>query len=128
MCIRDSAKRYRVSVAELKSWNRISGDTVGKGTILKVHVPYGRAASRQEGRVIRAAEVRPLRNAKASRVKVVMDARKDRTARKGLVKSGNSRSAKATPSRKQAASSVKKQVSARKTPAPRKAAKNRKKA
>ena len=123
------AKRYRVSVAELKSWNRISGDTVGKGTILKVHVPYGRAASRQEGRVIRAAEVRPLLNARASRVKVVMDARKDKTARKGLVKSGNSRSAaKAAPSRKQAASPVKKQVSARKAPAAGKAAKNRKKA
>ena len=118
------AKRYHVSVAELKSWNRISGDTAGKGTILKVHVPYGNASSRQKARIIRAARVSTARSAKASRVKVVMDARKNGTARKGLVKSANSRSARAASSRKQA-SPARKQVSARKTTAAGKTARSR---
>lgn len=83
------AKRYRVSVAELKSWNKINGDTVKKGTILKVHVPYRSAAAttRARTKAIRAADVRTSRNTRASRVKVVMDAKNTASTKKGLVKS-----------------------------------------
>ena len=96
------AKRYRVSVAELKSWNKINGDTVKKGTILKVHVPYRSAAAttRARTKAIRAADVRTSRNTRASRVKVVMDAKNTASTKKGLVKSKNSRTARATLSEK----------------------------
>lgn len=64
------AKRYRVSVAQLKSWNSIKGDSIPKGTILKVHVP-SRSAS---GKAVRAGTVSAVRgSSRASRVKVVMD-------------------------------------------------------
>ena len=122
------AKRYRVSVAELKSWNKINGDTVKKGTILKVHVPYRSAAAttRARTKAIRAAEVRTIRNNRASRVKVVMDAKNTASTKKGLVKSKNSRTARATLSKK--TKSVKNQVSAQQTKTRKTAAKNRKKA
>lgn len=122
------AKRYRVSVAELKSWNKINGDTVKKGTILKVHVPYRSAAAttRTRTKAIRAADVRTSRNTRASRVKVVMDAKNTASTKKGLVKSKNSRTARATLSKK--TKSVKNQVSAQQTKTRKTAAKNRKKA
>lgn len=122
------AKRYRVSVAELKSWNKINGDTVKKGTILKVHVPYRSAAAttRARTKAIRAADVRTSRNTMASRVKVVMDAKNTVSTKKGLVKSKNSRTARATLSKK--TKSVKNQVSAQQTKTRKTAAKNRKKA
>lgn len=122
------AKRYRVSVAELKSWNKINGDTVKKGTILKVHVPYRSAAAttRARTKAIRAADVRTSRNTRASRVKVVMDAKNTASTKKGLVKSKNSRTARATLSKK--TKSVKNQVSAQQTKTRKTAAKNRKKA
>ena len=122
------AKRYRVSVAELKSWNKINGDTVKKGTILKVHVPYRSAAAttRARTKAIRAANVRTSRNTMASRVKVVMDAKNTASTKKGLVKSKNSRTARATLSKK--TKSVKNQVSAQQTKTRKTAAKNRKKA
>ncbi len=122
------AKRYRVSVAELKSWNKINGDTVKKGTILKVHVPYRSAAAttRARTKAIRAADVRTSRNTRASRVKVVMDAKNTASMKKGLVKSKNSRTARATLSKK--TKSVKNQVSAQQTKTRKTAAKNRKKA
>ncbi len=122
------AKRYRVSVAELKSWNKINGDTVKKGTILKVHVPYRSAAAttRARTKAIRAADVRTSRNTMASRVKVVMDAKNTASTKKGLVKSKNSRTARATLSKK--TKSVKNQVSAQQTKTRKTAAKNRKKA
>lgn len=122
------AKRYRVSVAELKSWNKINGDTVKKGTILKVHVPYRSAAAttRARTKAIRAAAVRTGRNTRASRVKVVMDAKNTASTKKGLVKSKNSRTAGATLSKK--TKSVKNQVSAQQTKTRKTAAKNRKKA
>ncbi|MCZ4065328.1 transglycosylase SLT domain-containing protein [Oxalobacter aliiformigenes] len=122
------AKRYRVSVAELKSWNKINGDTVKKGTILKVHVPYRSAAAttRARTKAIRAAAVRTSRNTRASRVKVVMDAKNTASTKKGLVKSKNSRTAGATLSKK--TKSVKNQVSAQQTKTRKTAAKNRKKA
>ncbi len=121
------AKRYRVSVAELKSWNKINGDTVKKGTILKVHVPYRSAAAttRARTKAIRAAAVRTSRNTRASRVKVVMDAKNTASTKKGLVKSKNSRTAGATLSKK--TKSVKNQVSAQQTKTRKTAAKNRKK-
>ncbi|WAV94045.1 transglycosylase SLT domain-containing protein [Oxalobacter aliiformigenes] len=122
------AKRYRVSVAELKSWNKINGDTVKKGTILKVHVPYRSAAAttRARTKAIRAADVRTSRNTMVSRVKVVMDAKNTASTKKGLVKSKNSRTARATLSKK--TKSVKNQVSAQQTKTRKTAAKNRKKA
>ena len=122
------AKRYRVSVAELKSWNKINGDTVKKGTILKVHVPYRSAAAttRARTKAIRAADVRTSRNTRASRVKVVMDAKNTASTKKGLVKSKNSRTARATLSKK--TKSVKNQVSAQQTKTRKTVAKNRKKA
>lgn len=122
------AKRYRVSVAELKSWNKINGDTVKKGTILKVLVPYRSAAAttRARTKAIRAADVRTSRNTMASRVKVVMDAKNTASTKKGLVKSKNSRTARATLSKK--TKSVKNQVSAQQTKTRKTAAKNRKKA
>ena len=122
------AKRYRVSVADLKSWNKINGDTVKKGTILKVHVPYRSAAAttRARTKAIRAADVRTSRNTRASRVKVVMDAKNTASTKKGLVKSKNSRTARATLSKK--TKSVKNQVSAQQTKTRKTAAKNRKKA
>ncbi len=122
------AKRYRVSVAELKSWNKINGDTVKKGTILKVHVPYRSAAAttRTRTKAIRAADIRTSRNTRASRVKVVMDAKNTASTKKGLVKSKNSRTARATLSKK--TKSVKNQVSAQQTKTRKTAAKNRKKA
>ena len=122
------AKRYRVSVAELKSWNKINGDTVKKGTILKVHVPYRSAAAttRARTKAIRAADVRTSRNTRASRVKVVMDAKNTASTKKGLVKSKNSRTARATLSKK--TKSVKNQVSAQQTKTRKTAANNRKKA
>ncbi len=122
------AKRYRVSVAELKSWNKINGDTVKKGTILKVHVPYRSAAAttRARTKAIRAADVRTSRNTRASRVKVVMDAKNTASTKKGLVKSKNSRTARATLSKK--TKSVKNQVSAQQTKTRKTAVKNRKKA
>ncbi len=122
------AKRYRVSVAELKSWNKINGDTVKKGTILKVHVPYRSAAAttRARTKAIRAAAVRTSRNTRASRVKVVMDAKNTASTKKGLVKSKNSRTAGAVLSKK--TKSVKNQVSAQQTKTRKIAAKNRKKA
>ena len=122
------AKRYRVSVAELKSWNKINGDTVKKGTILKVHVPYRSpvATTRARTKAIRAAAVRTSRNTRASRVKVVMDAKNTASTKKGLVKSKNSRTAGAALSKK--TKSVKNQVSAQQTKTRKTAAKNRKKA
>ena len=122
------AKRYRVSVAELKSWNKINGDTVKKGTILKVHGPYRSAAAttRARTKAIRAADVRTSRNTRASRVKVVMDAKNTASTKKGLVKSKNSRTARATLSKK--TKSVKNQVSAQQTKTRKTVAKNRKKA
>lgn len=122
------AKRYRVSVAELKSWNKINGDTVKKGTILKVHVPYRSAAAttRARTKAIQTADVRTSRHTRASRVKVVMDAKNTALTKKGLVKSKNSRTASATLSKK--TKSVKNQVSAQQTKTRKTAAKNRKKA
>ena len=122
------AKRYRVSVAELKSWNKINGDTVKKGTILKVHVPYRSAAAttRARTKAIRAADIRTSRNTRASRVKVVMDAKNTASTKKGLVKSKNSRTARATLSKK--TKSVKNQVSAQQTKTRKTVVKNRKKA
>ncbi|EEO28080.2 hypothetical protein OFAG_01233 [Oxalobacter formigenes HOxBLS] len=119
------AKRYRVSVAELKSWNKISGDTAGKGTILKVHVPYRSASSRTAGKTVRvrAATLKSARNSRASRVKVVLNAGKTSAAQKNLVKSKNVRTAK-TPQSKQA---VKSRVSAKQASAKKSTAKKPKK-
>lgn len=119
------AKRYRVSVAQLKSWNKISGNTARKGTILKVHVPYRSASSRTAGKAVRvrAAALKSARNSRASRVKVVLNAGKTSAAKKNLVKSKNVQTAK-TPQSKQA---VKSRVSAQKAPVKKSTAKNRKK-
>ena len=46
------AKRYRVSEADLKSWNDLSSNTVRSGTILKVHLP---TRSTSKGKVVRAS-------------------------------------------------------------------------
>jgi membrane-bound lytic murein transglycosylase D len=122
------AKRYRVSVAELKSWNKINGDTVKKGTILKVHVPYRSAAATTRActKAISTTAVMTSRNTRASRVKVVMDAKNTVSTKKGLVKSKNSRTAGAVLSKE--TKSVKNQVSAQQTKTRKTAAKNRKKA
>lgn len=107
------AKRYRVSVAQLKSWNSIKGDSIPKGTILKVHVP-SRSAS---GKAVRAGTVSAVRgSSRASRVKVVMDKQERTSSKKGLVKSRNARSANPVSTKKQA-KPVKAQASAKKTTA-----------
>ncbi len=124
------AKRYRVSVAELKSWNKLRGDTVGRGTVLKVHVPYRSAAasSSSKGKVVRAAVVKTTRNARRpSRVKIVLDARKTTSTTKGLVKSKNTRAAKPAFSKKQA-KPVKSTVSLKKVPVKKASSSSRKKA
>ena len=116
------AKRYRVSVAELKSWNKINGDTAGKGTILKVHVPYRSASSRTAVKAVRAV-ARPTANSRASRVKVVLNAQKASSTRKSLVKSRNVQAAKAPQSQQR----TKSRTAVKKTAAKKPAAKNRKK-
>ena len=116
------AKRYRVSVAQLKSWNSIKGDSIPKGTILKVHVP-SRSAS---GKAVRAGTVSAVRgSSRASRVKVVMDKQERTSSKKGLVKSRNARSAKSVSTKKQA-KPVKAQASAKKTTAKKRSSSKKK--
>ncbi len=123
------AKRYRVSVAELKSWNQIKGDTVGKGTILKVHMPYRSstaATSRARGKTTRAASLKTGRNGtKTSRIKVALDAGNAFSAKKGLVRSGKNRTTGTISPKK--AKPVKNQLSAQNTKTKKTVSKNRKK-
>lgn len=40
------ARRYRVSVAQLKSWNNLKHDSVAAGQTLQIHLPYVAAATK----------------------------------------------------------------------------------
>ena len=124
------AKRYRVSVAELKSWNQIKGDTVGKGAILKVHMPYRPSTavtSCARGKAIRAANLIAGSNGtKTSRIKVALDAGKASSTKKGLVRSGKGRTTGATSPKKE--KPVKNQVSTQNAKTKKTVSKKRKKA
>jgi membrane-bound lytic murein transglycosylase D len=42
------AKRHRVSVAQIKSWNNLRRDSVAKGQTLELHVPYRMASGKKK--------------------------------------------------------------------------------
>lgn len=42
------AKRHNVSIAQIKSWNRLSRDSVAKGQTLQLHVPKRMAAAKKK--------------------------------------------------------------------------------
>ncbi len=146
------AKRYCVSVADLKNWNKINGDTAGKGTILKVHAPYhptavttrtkGKAihsplvaktepshiaTTRLKGRAIHAAHIsRANHSTNVSRVRVVLDSRHTALTKKGLVKSKSDQKSRTVSLKNE--KSAKNQVPMQKTKEKKTAAKKLKKA
>lgn len=121
------AKRYRVSVAQLKSWNKINGDTVGKGTILKVHVPYRiAAATHPRGKTIRTANIGTNRRIGVSPIKVVLVPKNAALTKKKPLRPKNQPAVSTTAAKK--TKNVKNQVSVQKTNAPKTVEKNRKKA
>jgi len=48
------AKRYRVSVAQLKSWNNLKHDSIAAGQTLQIHLPYV-AATAAKGKTLHVA-------------------------------------------------------------------------
>lgn len=41
------AKRYKTSVDDIRSWNKLTGNTIPSGTILQVHVPMNATSSKR---------------------------------------------------------------------------------
>jgi membrane-bound lytic murein transglycosylase D len=57
------AQRYKTSVADIKSWNKLTGDKVASGTILQVHMPLKVAPSKNT----KTIKERPANRSTASR-------------------------------------------------------------
>jgi membrane-bound lytic murein transglycosylase D len=63
------ARRHRVTVAQIKAWNGLSRDTIGKGQRLELYVPYRMAT--KKGAKQAANSRQPKKGTKASKTKVV---------------------------------------------------------
>lgn len=69
------ARRHRVSVAQIKAWNRLSRDKVAKGQRLELRVPYRLATVKKKagkhlaGNVHRRAAMKTIKTAKAGKTR-----------------------------------------------------------
>jgi membrane-bound lytic murein transglycosylase D len=62
------ARRYKVTVAQIKSWNDLSRDSVGKGQSLVLHVPYRAPMAKRGGKPVVQAKraIKPVASKKAT--------------------------------------------------------------
>jgi membrane-bound lytic murein transglycosylase D len=60
------AKRYKVSVAQIKSWNKLTKDSVARGQVLQLQVPNRLAGGRKKAGKQLAQGSRHVKTAKSS--------------------------------------------------------------
>jgi len=82
------AKRHKVSVAQIKSWNHLSHDSVAKGQTLQLQVPNRMADSKKKGGKQLAQKHAPAKMAKANKASKPSKTAKAKSAKTMIAETG----------------------------------------